>query len=212
MRTAPSLRKTPWQTSPGSSPSSGSSRSCRSSSWQAASPACSPGGGSGPGAAQLAGVDPQVAQLLAAGAGMPLWFLAAYLTAQLNLPMFAALHARAPWLTLAGLAALVIAVDCLRGTSPLLAHVNMVFLWCAVQRLGFHCGRRRTAAPRAPGPGGCRPAAQPPGGGAGRSCCWGVVLLLLGPAPARHGVAAAAALPAPDGPLPRPPLSANVEP
>ncbi|MET4093660.1 acyltransferase [Arthrobacter sp. UYCu712] len=88
-------------------------------------------------AARLAGVDPQVIQLLAAGAGMPLWFLAAYLAAQLNLPMFAALHARAPWLTLAGLTALVIAVDCLRGVLPLLAYVNMVFLWCAVQQLGF---------------------------------------------------------------------------
>ena len=37
--------------------------------------------------ARLAGVDAQVVQLLAAGAGMPLWFLAAYLAAQLNLPM-----------------------------------------------------------------------------------------------------------------------------
>ena len=88
-------------------------------------------------AARLAGVDPQVIQLLAAGAGMPLWFLAAYLAAQLNLPMFAALHARAPWLTLAGLTALVIVVDCLRGVFPLLAYANMVFLWCAVQQLGF---------------------------------------------------------------------------
>ena len=95
--------------------------------------ACSPGGGSAPGAAtpsiscrrrllrlirpaavllavmftglsaaRLAGVDPQVIQLLTSGAGMPLWFLAAYLAAQLNLPWLAALHARAPWLTLAG--------------------------------------------------------------------------------------------------------------
>ena len=41
-------------------------------------------------AARLAGVDPQVIQLLVAGAGMPLWFLAAYLAAQLNLPLLAA--------------------------------------------------------------------------------------------------------------------------
>ncbi|CAI3791213.1 hypothetical protein NKCBBBOE_00234 [Pseudarthrobacter sp. MM222] len=87
--------------------------------------------------ARLAGVDVQVIQLLATGAGMPLWFLAAYLAAQLNLPMFAALHARAPRLTLAGLACLVITVDCLRGALPLLAYLNMVFLWCAVQQLGF---------------------------------------------------------------------------
>lgn len=87
--------------------------------------------------ARQAGVDQQVLQLLAAGAGMPLWFLAAYLAAQLNLPMFAALHDRAPWMTLAGLAGLVITVDCLRGAFPLLAYLNMIFLWCAVQQLGF---------------------------------------------------------------------------
>ncbi|MGO4192385.1 acyltransferase [Arthrobacter sp. YAF17] len=88
-------------------------------------------------AALLAGVDPQVIQLLVSGAGMPLWFLAAYLAAQLNLPLLARLHARAPWLTLAGLTSLVIAVDCLRGVMPMLAYLNMVFVWCAVQQLGF---------------------------------------------------------------------------
>lgn len=88
-------------------------------------------------AARLGGVDPQVVELLVSGAGMPLWFLAAYLAAQLNLPLLARLHARAPWLTLAGLTLLVVAVDCLRGTMPALAYLNMVFLWCAVQQLGF---------------------------------------------------------------------------
>ena len=88
-------------------------------------------------AARLGGVDPQVIELLVSGAGMPLWFLAAYLAAQLNLPLLAGLHARAPWLTLAGLTSLVVAVDCLRGTMPALAYLNMVFLWCAVQQLGF---------------------------------------------------------------------------
>lgn len=88
-------------------------------------------------AARLAGVDPQVVQLLTAGAGMPLWFLAAYLAAQLNLPLFAALHTRAPWATFAALASLVITVDCLRGMLPALAYLNLIFLWCAVQQLGF---------------------------------------------------------------------------
>jgi hypothetical protein len=88
-------------------------------------------------AARLAGVDPEVIQLLTAGAGMPLWFLAAYLAAQLNLPLLARLHFRAPRLTFAGLAGLVVSVDCLRGMLPLLAYANMVFLWCAVQQLGF---------------------------------------------------------------------------
>jgi hypothetical protein len=88
-------------------------------------------------AALLVGVDTQVVQLIATGAGMPLWFLAAYLAAQLNIPLLARFHARAPWLTVAALAALVIAVDCLRGALPLLAYANLVFLWCAVQQLGF---------------------------------------------------------------------------
>lgn len=87
--------------------------------------------------AQLAGVDPQVVELMVAGAGMPLWFLAAYLAAQLNLPLLARLHARAPWLTLAVLTSLVVGVDCLRGAMPALANLNMVFVWCAVQQLGF---------------------------------------------------------------------------
>ncbi|WP_232082366.1 acyltransferase [Arthrobacter sp. SO5] len=88
-------------------------------------------------AARLAGVDRQVIQLLATGAGMPLWFLASYLAAQLSLPLLARLHARAPWLALAGLTSLVVAVDCLRGAMPVLAYLNMIFLWCAVQQLGF---------------------------------------------------------------------------
>ncbi|WP_083292181.1 acyltransferase [Arthrobacter sp. SW1] len=88
-------------------------------------------------AAQLLGVHPQVIQLMATGAGMPLWFLAAYLAAQLSVPLLARLHSRAPWLTLGGLVAAVIAVDSLRGALPLIAALNMVFVWCAVQQFGF---------------------------------------------------------------------------
>jgi fucose 4-O-acetylase-like acetyltransferase len=87
--------------------------------------------------ALLLGVDPQVVELMASGAGMPLWFLAAYLAAQLNIPLLARLHRRAPWTTLGALAGLVVAVDCFRGAMPLLAYINMLFLWCAVQQLGF---------------------------------------------------------------------------
>ena len=101
-------------------------------------------------AARLAGVDPQVIQLLASGAGMPLWFLAAYLAAQLNLPLLARLHERAPWLTLAGLTSLVVAVDCLRGMQPAAAYLNMVFLWCAVQQLGFLLADGGPGAPGRP--------------------------------------------------------------
>lgn len=88
-------------------------------------------------AARLLGVDPQVIQLIVTGAGMPLWFLAAYLAAQLSLPLLARLHGHSPWLTLGGLTVGVIAVDSLRGLLPMLAFVNMLFVWCAVQQLGF---------------------------------------------------------------------------
>jgi peptidoglycan/LPS O-acetylase OafA/YrhL len=101
--------------------------------------------------AVLVGVDPQVTQLLASGAGMPLWFLGAYLAAQLNLPWLARLNARAPWLTLAALSSVVVAVDCLRGALPGMAYANVVFLWCAVQQLGFLAadGKLRALTPSA---------------------------------------------------------------
>ncbi|MFJ6077506.1 acyltransferase [Pseudarthrobacter sp. NPDC092419] len=87
--------------------------------------------------AGLLGVHPQVVQLLASGGAMPLWFLAAYLAAQLNIPLLSALHSRSPWLTFLGLAALVVAVDSCRGAVPELAYLNLLFLWWAVQQLGF---------------------------------------------------------------------------
>ncbi|MFH5879591.1 acyltransferase [Arthrobacter sp. NA-172] len=88
-------------------------------------------------AARLLGVDPQVVQLITTGAGMPLWFLAAYLASQLSVPVLARLHGHSPWLTLAGLVAAVITLDSLRGAFPMLAFVNMLFVWCAVQQFGF---------------------------------------------------------------------------
>lgn len=87
--------------------------------------------------ALLLGVHPQVIQLMTAGAAMPLWFLAAYLTAQLSVPLMARLHERAPLWTFSALVALIITVDSLRGAIPVLAFTNMIFVWCAVQQLGF---------------------------------------------------------------------------
>lgn len=88
-------------------------------------------------AALLLGVDPQVVQLIGTGAGMPLWFLAAYLATQLSVPLLARLHGHSPWLTVSGLVAAVITLDSLRGAFPMLAFVNMLFVWCAVQQFGF---------------------------------------------------------------------------
>lgn len=82
---------------------------------------------------------------------MPLWFLTAYLAAQLNIPLLAACHTRAPWVTLAALTALVVAVDCLREALPALAYANLVFLWCAVQQLGFLAADGHWAGVSGPG-------------------------------------------------------------
>ncbi|MFC8039768.1 acyltransferase [Paenarthrobacter sp. NPDC057355] len=87
--------------------------------------------------ALLLGVHPQVIQLMTTGAAMPLWFLAAYLTAQLSIPVMARFHERSPLLTFLSLLGAVITIDSLRGTLPLLAFTNMIFVWCAVQELGF---------------------------------------------------------------------------
>ncbi|WP_458107832.1 acyltransferase [Arthrobacter sp. R3-55] len=87
--------------------------------------------------ALLLGVHPQVIQLMTAGAAMPLWFLAAYLTAQISIPVLARMHDRAPLPAFAALMVLVITVDSLRGALPVLAFANMLFVWCAVQQLGF---------------------------------------------------------------------------
>ncbi|UVJ39843.1 acyltransferase [Arthrobacter sp. CJ23] len=87
--------------------------------------------------ARLVGVDPQVIQLMTTGAGMPLWFLAAYLGAQLSVPLMARMHGHAPWLTLGILLACIITVDSLRGLLPMLAFINLIFVWCAIQQLGF---------------------------------------------------------------------------
>lgn len=88
-------------------------------------------------AALLLGVHPQVIQIMTAGAAMPLWFLAAYLTAQLSIPLLARCHAAEPRLTFAALVALIITVDSLRGALPVIAYLNLAFVWCAVQQLGF---------------------------------------------------------------------------
>ncbi|MEQ4566693.1 acyltransferase [Paenarthrobacter sp. CAP02] len=87
--------------------------------------------------ALLMGVHPQVIQLMTAGAAMPLWFLAAFLTAQLSIPLMARLHQKSPFVVFGVLVAAIITVDSLRGAIPVLAFTNMIFVWCAVQQLGF---------------------------------------------------------------------------
>ncbi|WP_127793815.1 acyltransferase [Agromyces sp. LHK192] len=103
------------------------------------------------GGATLAGVDRELVDTVATGAGTPLWFLAAYLLAQSLTPVLAHLHERSRWLTLAGLALGAVAVDAARIVTGIdeIGLVNLVFVWAFVQQLGFWYAdgwfRRRTA-------------------------------------------------------------------
>lgn len=103
------------------------------------------------GAATLAGVDPALLETVATGAGTPLWFLAAFLLAQCLVPFLAGLHARAPGMTLATLAAAALVVDAVRVATGIdeVGLANLVFVWGFAQQLGFWYAdgwfRRRTA-------------------------------------------------------------------
>ena len=103
------------------------------------------------GAATFAGVDPALLETVAAGAGTPLWFLAAFLLAQCLVPLLARLHERAPFSTLATLAAAAVVVDAIRVATEVVdvGLLNLVFVWGFAQQLGFWYAdgwfRRRTA-------------------------------------------------------------------
>ena len=87
---------------------------------------------------RLAGIDPALLDAVAAGAGTPLWFLAAFLLAQSGVPLLARLHARSGWVAPTALAVLAITVDAIRNATGIAAigWLNFVFVWCFVQQLG----------------------------------------------------------------------------
>ena len=91
------------------------------------------------GVATLIGVDPVLLDTVIAGAGFPLWFLAAYVVCQALVPFMAGLHVRAPRRTLLVLLALVVLFDALRFTLGVteLGLPNMVFVWLLAQQIGF---------------------------------------------------------------------------
>lgn len=90
-------------------------------------------------AAHFAGAPEELLAAVAVGAGVQLWFLAAYLLCQLAVPLMAALHQRAPWRTLGVLLVGAISVDALRLSShqDAVGLVNLVFVWLLVQQIGF---------------------------------------------------------------------------
>ncbi|WP_284986372.1 acyltransferase [Arthrobacter sp. fls2-241-R2A-172] len=96
--------------------------------------------------ATAAGVPGDLLTVIAAGAGVQLWFLAAYLICQAMVPTMAKLHSVAPYRTIAALAAGAVVVDVFRlglehnpwgfDSNPI-GLLNMVFVWGLLQQLGF---------------------------------------------------------------------------
>ncbi|WP_144659262.1 acyltransferase [Paenarthrobacter nicotinovorans] len=96
--------------------------------------------------ATAAGVPGDLLAVIAAGAGVQLWFLAAYLICQAMVPTMAKLHEAAPYRTIAALAAGAVVVDVFRlalehnpwgfDSNPI-GLLNMVFVWGLLQQLGF---------------------------------------------------------------------------
>ena len=82
--------------------------------------------------------------------GQPLWFLGVFLLCQALLPALVALHDRAPYRTIAVLAAAAVTVDVLRAVTGLegLGFLNLAFVWMALQQLGFFLADGRIGALR----------------------------------------------------------------
>lgn len=91
------------------------------------------------GGATLVGVDPRLLAVVAKGAGLPLWFLAAYTLGQALVPLMARLHEAAPKRTLAVLLAGAVTVDALRFSldAEPVGWLNLLFVWVLVQQTGF---------------------------------------------------------------------------
>jgi fucose 4-O-acetylase-like acetyltransferase len=91
------------------------------------------------GGALLVGIDRELLDVVATGAGSPLWFIAAYTLCQALVPTMAGLHARRPLATLAGLLAGAILVDAARYATGIdeIGLLNLAFVWLLVQQLGF---------------------------------------------------------------------------
>jgi peptidoglycan/LPS O-acetylase OafA/YrhL len=90
-------------------------------------------------AVNLSGAPADIVAVAGFRIGQPLWFLGVYVLCTVAVPPMVALHVRAPVVGLAAPAALAVAVDVVRGATgvPALGYANLVFVWLAVQQLGF---------------------------------------------------------------------------
>lgn len=101
---------------------------------------------------KFTGIDPGLVDAALSAAGMPLWFLAAYLICQALVPLASEAHRRMPRAFLVGMTTAVIAVDAVRFASGIevLGYLNLLFVWPLIHQFGFwyHDGwfsRRRKA-------------------------------------------------------------------
>lgn len=103
-------------------------------------------------ALQRFAIAPELVEMAGYRYGQPLWFLGVFLLCQALLPAMAAWHERAPLRTLGGLTAAAVAVDVIRAVSGIdgIGFLNLVFVWFAMQQLGFVLadGRIDALAPR----------------------------------------------------------------
>lgn len=95
--------------------------------------------GAGLAALHLSGVPADIIAIAGFRYGQPLWFLAVFLLCQALLPALATAHARRPGLTIGLLVASATAVDGLRSQTGAdgWGFLNLVFVWLALQQLGF---------------------------------------------------------------------------
>ncbi len=92
------------------------------------------------GTVKLMGIDPALVDGVAVGIGSPLWFLSSFLIAQSTVPLMVKLHESRPVTTFLTLVAASLIVDIVRwvlGGTAEYGFPNVLFVWVAVQQLGF---------------------------------------------------------------------------
>lgn len=96
------------------------------------------------------GVPAELVQIAGYRYSQPLWFLGVFLMCQALLPVLLAAHERAPLQSIAGLVAAAVVVDVARAVTGLdaIGFLNLVFIWCALQQVGFHLADGRLEAVR----------------------------------------------------------------
>jgi len=87
----------------------------------------------------LSGVPMQLVATAGYRLSQPLWFLGVYVLCSALVPLLVAAHSRRPVLSLAALVAAAVAVDVIRLSTGItaLGFLNLLFVWLAVQQLGF---------------------------------------------------------------------------